>query len=459
MYDETIKRIEGQESDDVQLAKRILMWISCAIRPLTALELRHALAIEPDTTELDEEALPDEEIVISVCAGLVTIDQETNTIRLVHYTTQEYLQRRRDEYFPTAQKDISRTCLTYLSLNVFFSDDYPDDDEQDLFLRETVFLGYASRNWSIHAAGEPEKDPNIQQLALKFLEHPSVALGIVQNQAISRWNPKRFIPELVCLAALGLTSIVEVFVAQGCRIDVVDEYQRTALHYAAQNGHECTLRFLLRNRPQLVHYKDRFKVTTLHLSASNGHEAVSRTLCEYEAVADAKDSEGETPLHLATRKAHVGIARVLLEYGADVDAQSDNGNAAQRQDSPVLPLLFEYGAKVDLRMNDGETTLMYAARSGREDNSQILLDAGADVNKKADSGATALHIATLYGHIGMVRLLLDAGADIETVSEAYFTWSAGTALQWAEQAGNSDIMQILKEAQTRKSTAITQADI
>ena len=514
MYDETMKRIEGQESDDVQLAKRTLMWISCAIRPLTALELRHALTIESDTTELDEEALPDVDIVISVCAGLVTIDQETDIIRLVHYTTQEYLKRRRDEYFPTAQRDISRTCLTYLSLNVFFSDHYPDYDEKDLFLRENVFLDYASGNWNIHAAGEPEKDPNVQQLALKFLEHPSVALGIVQDQA---WGDcMRFRPKPVCLAALGLTSILEVLVARGCRIDVVDEYQRTVLHYAARNGHECTVRFLLKIGPQLVHHEDMNKNSPLHRSALRGHEAVSRTLCEHEAVVDAKNKYGDTPLHQAAEANHAGIARLLLELGADVDAQSDHGYAALHiaagtSDSPLLPLLLEYGAKVNLRGNNGQTALMRAATYNNEDRVQILLDAGADVNAEDYSGTTALHYAAYYHRIGMVRLLLDAGADIEAVSEAdvgtvveaddetdvetvveeiseadveaddetdveadvetddeaddetvsepSFTWPARTALQWAERLGRSDIVLVLKEAQSRRRTEITQADI
>ena len=91
------------------------------------------------------------------------------------------------------------------------------------------------------------------------------------------WINRTFLPELACSAALGLTSIVEVLVARGCQIDVADEYQRTALHYAAKNGRDYTLRFLLRNAPQLAHFEDDDKNTPLHLSASNGHEAVLQT--------------------------------------------------------------------------------------------------------------------------------------------------------------------------------------
>ena len=57
------------------------------------MELQHALAVETGTSELDEENLLEIGDLISVCAGLVIADEESNIIRLVHYTTQEYLER------------------------------------------------------------------------------------------------------------------------------------------------------------------------------------------------------------------------------------------------------------------------------------------------------------------------------------------------------------------------------
>ena len=33
------------------------------------------------------------DVLVSVCAGLVTIDRESNIIRLVHYTTEEFFER------------------------------------------------------------------------------------------------------------------------------------------------------------------------------------------------------------------------------------------------------------------------------------------------------------------------------------------------------------------------------
>jgi hypothetical protein len=75
-------RIEVQKTGLRDLAKQVLLWITCAKRPLTTLELRHALAVEIAQSELDIENLPEVEDMISVCAGLVTVDEESDVIRL-----------------------------------------------------------------------------------------------------------------------------------------------------------------------------------------------------------------------------------------------------------------------------------------------------------------------------------------------------------------------------------------
>ncbi|KAI5865298.1 hypothetical protein GGS23DRAFT_594839 [Durotheca rogersii] len=108
-YDDAMDRIEGQVGDQAELAKQVLSWITCAKRPLTTLELRHALAVEAGASELDEDNLPQIEDMVSVCAGLATVDEESGIIRLVHYTTQEYFERMQKHQFPNAQTDITTT--------------------------------------------------------------------------------------------------------------------------------------------------------------------------------------------------------------------------------------------------------------------------------------------------------------------------------------------------------------
>jgi ankyrin repeat protein len=74
-YKEAMERIEGQIIDSQELAKQVLSWIVCSKRPLTTLELQHALGVEVGESELDEENLPELKNMVSVYAGLATVDE------------------------------------------------------------------------------------------------------------------------------------------------------------------------------------------------------------------------------------------------------------------------------------------------------------------------------------------------------------------------------------------------
>ncbi len=56
------------------LAYRIFGWVAFAKRPLTILELQHALAMRPGTTELNTNRILNLDIISRACIGLVVID-------------------------------------------------------------------------------------------------------------------------------------------------------------------------------------------------------------------------------------------------------------------------------------------------------------------------------------------------------------------------------------------------
>ena len=150
-YEHAMERIEKQIGDQPMLAKQALSWITCARRPLTTSELRHTLGVEIRTSRFDEENLPELEDTVSVCAGLVTVDKESDIIRLVHYTTQEYFERTRTSWFPGAQIDITIVCVTYLSFDIFETGFCQSDREFKARLRTNVLYDYAAQNWGHHA--------------------------------------------------------------------------------------------------------------------------------------------------------------------------------------------------------------------------------------------------------------------------------------------------------------------
>ncbi|KAF2190053.1 hypothetical protein K469DRAFT_560631, partial [Zopfia rhizophila CBS 207.26] len=160
-YGQAMERINGQKSGLRDLAKRALSWITCAKKPLTAPELQHALTVEPGDSELGEDNLPQIEDVVSVCAGLVTVDEESNTIRLVHYTTQEYFERTQKRWFPNAGTNIATICVTYLSFHEFESGFCQNDEEFEERLRSNRLYDYASRNWGHHAREASTSNPDV----------------------------------------------------------------------------------------------------------------------------------------------------------------------------------------------------------------------------------------------------------------------------------------------------------
>src|SRR5450755_4381454 len=58
-YEEAMERIKGQKPGFHKLAKQVLSWITCAKRPLTTLELQHALAVEMGESGLNKDNLPE----------------------------------------------------------------------------------------------------------------------------------------------------------------------------------------------------------------------------------------------------------------------------------------------------------------------------------------------------------------------------------------------------------------
>ncbi|KAJ6536872.1 hypothetical protein B0H19DRAFT_1003807, partial [Mycena capillaripes] len=148
-YNEAMNRIKSQNEEDRNIAHSALTWVVNAKRPLTVTELQVALAVEPDDQHLDYDSLFDIEIILNVCAGLVIVDEQSNVVRLVHYTTQEYFDSIQTDQFPHAQTDITQTLLTLLAF-----DDFVDRSWNHWHILPPL-LEY-SQYCLIHAAGQPE---------------------------------------------------------------------------------------------------------------------------------------------------------------------------------------------------------------------------------------------------------------------------------------------------------------
>ena len=434
-YDQTIERINNQQSGFQQLAKQTLSWIVYATRQLNILELRHALAVEDEATELDEENLAETDEIIHACAGLVTVEKDTNIIRLVHYTTQEYLERKLLTWEPLGEEAITRTCLTYLSFDVFttknpdFPKNYPivSGWEFEEKFNNAYFLNYAIDAWHNHA--EHCWNDVVEQLVVSFLEADPQILYYGAWRYVDKFKLKfrghyktldmNGSKSMHFAALFGMARTATALLQAGYNTRVVDGNKCTPLIYAAGSGHQAVARLLLKD----AGLQDEVGNTPLHFAAENGHENIVKLLLACEGIdVNAQSSDMyATPLNLAIRNDHEGVVKLLLER-ADIDVNCDPPGfrtalmvwAAVGNENVLQQLLKRDDVYLNRRNRLGETALMLAASKKIDTAVQRLLEErNIDVNCQDSKGRTALMRAFSKGpRFFLIRSLNEISTDI-----------------------------------------------
>jgi len=126
-------------------------------------ELCHALGVRIRSANLDVNNVPSIGTLLTCCQGLVAVDKEASTIRLIHFMVQEYL-RAHPELFCSAHWSIAETCLSYLnSRQIKALSVIPSSD-----IQSTPFLEYSSLYWGVHA--KRELSDYAKFLALKLFD-------------------------------------------------------------------------------------------------------------------------------------------------------------------------------------------------------------------------------------------------------------------------------------------------
>ncbi|KAJ7443140.1 ankyrin repeat-containing domain protein [Mycena latifolia] len=415
-YDEAINLILSQNDDDKQLALQALTWVAYAKRPLTVDELREALAIEPNATSLDSDNLLDITIVLSVCAGLIIVDEAMSVVRLIHYTTQGYFDAIQSLKFPDAHTMIASSCLEYLCFSEFLHvrvDHLKHGAVQEL-LKLHPFIAY-SQYCLLHAVEAPTQ----KDLRTKIEWADVDARGWPDGTAL----------QAAC--AEGHKRVVQVLLGKGADVN-------------AQGGDDGT---------------------ALQAASYFDHEPVVRLLLEKGADVNAQGGTYGTALQAASQYSDEPVVQLLLEKGADVNAQGGRyGTALQAAvvygHKPVVQFLTERGADVNAPGGPYGTVLEAAAVYGHESIVQLLIDKGADVNGQGGEDGMVLWAASLFGHEPVVQILIEKGADVDAQ-----VWPHGTALQAASAWGHEGVVCLLIDSladvnkQVNDTTALWQASV
>ncbi|KAJ7019592.1 ankyrin repeat domain-containing protein [Mycena alexandri] len=470
-YDIAMQQIEAQNEDNRKTAHSTLIWVVNAKRPLTVSELTVALAIKPGAQSLDEDYVLDIETVLAVCAGLVIVDKESSVVRLVHYTTHEYLDSIQALLFPNAQTEITHTLLTLLNF-----DGYPDSSWMTLQIKDLPSLVEYSQYCLAHAAGQGEI--HLRKVLLEFLggafpwkktldwrwnsmpwnyvdwpSQPSVlwisaAANLVDtvkfclDQASLQLNSEH--PEIVVASYYGHAEIVRILLEKGADVDAAGGFYGSSLQAAADRGHREIVGILLEKGANVYAAGGRYG-SSLQAAAAGGHTEIVCILLEKSANVDAAGGRYGSSLQAAAAGGHTDIVGILLEKGADVNAAggrygSSLQAAAAGGHTEIVGILLEKGANVNAGDGEGGSSLQAAAAEGHTENVGILLEKCADLNAAGGEYGSSLQAAAAGGHTEIVCILLEKGANVNAAGGRY-----GSSLQSAAAGGHTDIVCILLE--------------
>lgn len=213
----------------------------------------------------------------------------------------------------------------------------------------------------------------------------------------------------------GLMSRRLAFILHDALVPMERELRKTAatesLHLAMYNDDTEGVEESIANGAD-VNATDNYDRTPLQWAAENGYANICKLLIDAGAVVNYMDYDGLTPLHYVNS---LEACEVLINAGADVNAQDKHGDTPLHDiagcgDIVISKCLINAGADVNIQNKKGRTPLLNAAVRNKPEVCELLIDAGADVNARDGEGRSPLSCARTMDYKKVVELLLKAGA-------------------------------------------------
>lgn len=393
-YLQTWDRILKQSAVQVALAKTALIWVLNSARSMTVEELERAVATSRENHNFEQDWLVPGVTLISLCRGLLTMEEESRLVRLVRklhsnslpltltcnlsdYTARGTLEGLLSSSFPHPHSLLAAVCMTHLVDCGFQDSTISSGAEFRTTLQKDPLLAYASDAWAFHArAGldvEETKDQTIQFL-----------LGCHAFPAFTDFSRAwRFdlLTPLHVIALYHLPTDLAKSIAMDNPNITTAVHRQSPLVVASVSGHDDFVAYLISLSETEVNLVDRNGCSPLIKATAVGHKRIVALLLSHPLiVVNLVDDYGSSALMLAA------------EYG----------------DDDIVALLLSFpGIQINLVGNQGASALLLAAWAGSEGAVALLLaHPEVQVNRCDDHGWTALIRASLAGHKGVVSLLL-----------------------------------------------------
>ncbi len=480
-YKEAMQRIDAQPTEDRKRGYKVLSLISRARRPLSLKELQHALAVtkfnEDESYEEADifDAIDPPKTILESTSALVILENDGTEVQLVHRSLEDYLHRdeNRKKWFPTADVDIAKACMTYLNLVL------PREPCKDDYLvsknSKFPFLQYASQYWGDHvrdAFSNPEDSADVEKAVMELINDTQRKDACMQAAWLTKkgdhdtWDVKWNVNRLHICAWYGLSTVLSALNPDHGLVDVLEhKYDQTPLMYACRKGHVEVARQLLRLGAS--QRKGSTKGRTALFEAILGHHSggnatVTKKASKHNQIVEllVKEMPGDLDINLVNSQernrtalmtaaylGHFEMVEILLRHqGINVDLQDDNGMtalylAAREDHYKIAELLLNVEASIDVvDYHAGRSPLRCAAERNHVETVGLLLECGADPALKDREGGTAMLRAVNRGAKSALKEMMKHPIDMECVDD-----EGQSLLHGAARNGYHEIVRLLME--------------
>ncbi|KAH6892852.1 hypothetical protein BKA70DRAFT_1201172 [Coprinopsis sp. MPI-PUGE-AT-0042] len=419
IYTKTWERILAQGSKQSSLAKLVLLWITHANGEMTIDTLRCAVATCPETYAFEPKRMVPEALLLSACFGLISVNEKTRRVRLIHYTTRDAILPRILDLFPVPHALLGHVCIVHVTksdLQHFSTETgiWKKSPQLDALFCNDPLLAYAHRSWAHHTRQCSRYTPITSAAADLVLNCTSYPLG-------HRWPD--FGGPIHIAVFYGLEDLIPLAAQVHSPNSRTTCSAESPLMLAVRRGHLACTKALLSLPGIDVDFRDRGGSNALLIAATCGQIEFVQLLSVFPGTnINTTELVGKaTALIHAAAGGHIEVAKLLIRLpGTDLNAADSNG----------------------------WTALMHAVHDGHAEVVRELLSAQKiDVNSASirwgnyrDNERTALMLAALKGYISIVKQLLEfPGINVNAISFPF----GKTALSYALAAGHREVADLL----------------
>ena len=475
---QTYERIlsANTETDDIDICKRIFLWVATAKRPLTLEELREAIGIEPLQQNWDSSRfVNDMSQAIACCGSLTFVEEEHQAVHFTHYSVKQYLLSKAigaslRPYYMDLERcnaEVGTVCVTYLNFGIFSRQvARPTGKSQSIssipsvVLKETLPHRTLGNKIALALLQRQRKSSNALSRPLEEASGDTEAFR--RRQIQTQYSFLSYAREFWLEHTKSATELSSQMVGVSWCNLINDENlpgSSKSIPWTYEdwnNGADTVIIWIIEQH----HY---FLAQLMMVSHVDLSEEAFQCLLE-GAVAKEDRRLVETilgservpksilgsALPLAVEKGDFGLVDLLISLGADVNARSGVPKfdgvgrtglqaAVEAGHMELVERLLAEGADINAPAGTplGRTALQAAVAKGYMGVVEKLLADGANVNVPARySGRTALQAAAISGHMEVVEKLLAKGADVDVRT----TYDDRTALQAAAGSGQTEVM-------------------